>query len=219
MSVNNFPPIISHLGTQVGKQKELTLVIPETSKLYYIFQKEDGDLYRITENQFVNNLGSSIDYENIRENIVNISKNEKSITVKINIENIKYQTISLGDDYNQKNPFVFEYTIGYGYVINIAMKTIHSSNNIVELYQETNHLAKKFEKALVEIGYNSRFYSTKYKNDKNIATVSICTYKRSCTLTLSICEKYVYKNYEKLEKVMKKNNIDKKYHILNTILK
>lgn len=219
MSVNNFPPIISHLGTQVGKKNELVLVIPKTSKLYYLFTGEE-DIYRNQHNQFVNSLNSLLAYEDIEEHITSIEKNETSITVKINIEHIKFQTIIIGDDYNRKNPFVFEYTIGYGYVINIKMITIRYTNDdIVELYTETKHLVKKCENALIEIGYNSRFYSSKYKNDKNIVQVLIGTDKTSCTLILSIYEKSIYRNYHKLEKNMKDMNIDKQYQILNTILK
>ena len=221
MSVNDFPPILSQLGTQVGKQKELTLVIPQTSKLYYIFQKEEGDLYRITENQFVNSLNSLIAYEDIKEHITSIEKNETSITVKINLENIKYQTIRVGDDYNRKNPFVFDYTIGHGYIINIEIITIRyfEEEEIMKVYEETRHLAAKFKDALISIGYTSPFYSEKYKNDKNIAHVWIRSKRISCTLTLSLYEKSVYKNYHKLEKFMKAKNLDKQYEILNTILK
>jgi len=221
MSVNDFPPILSQLGTQVGKQKELTIVIPQTSKLYYIFQKEEGDLYRITENQFVNNLGSSIDYKNVKEHIVNISKNETSITVTINLENIKYQTIQVGDDYNPKNPFVFEYTVGYGYVINIQMLTLSYKNekSIMELYEENKHIAKKCKNALIDLGYKYHFYSTKCKNDKNIAQISVILKGKCCFLNLSILEKDTYKNYDKIINSMKEKNIDKQYKILDTILK
>jgi hypothetical protein len=219
MTVNDFPPILSHLGTQVGKKDELILVIPKTSKLYYIFTKEE-DTYKNNTNQFINSLKSLIAYEDIEEHITSIEKNETSITVIINLKHIKYQTITVGDDYNSKNPFVFEYTIGHGYVINIQMITIrYTQDDIVELYQETKQLVKKCKDALIRIGYTSHFYSSKYKNDKNIVQVWIRPEKISCTLTLSIYEKYVYKNYNNLDKLMKENNLDKQYQILDTILK
>jgi len=41
----------------------------------------------------------------------------------------------------------------------------------------------------------------------------------SCTLTISLYEKDIYKNYHKIEKIMKAKNIEKHYQILNTILK
>lgn len=219
MIVNTFPPILSHLGTQVGKKDELVLVIPKTSKLYYIFTKEK-DTYKENTNQFINSLKSLMTYEDIEEHITSIEKNETSITVIINLEHIKYQTITVGDDYNSKNPFVFEYTIGHGYVINIQMITIrYTQDDIVALYQETKQLVKKCKEALIRIGYTSRFYSSKYKNDKNIVHVWISTEKISCTLKLSIYEKHVYKNYSNLDRLMKENNLDKQYQILNTILK
>lgn len=220
MTVNNFPPIISHLGTQVGKKNELVLVIPKTSKLYYVFTKEE-DTYPVQPNQFINNLNSLMAYEDIEEHITSIEKNETSITVKINLENIKYQTIRVGDDYNSKNPFVFDYTIGHGYIINIEIITIRyfEEEDIMEVYEETKHLAAKFKDALISIGYTSPFYSKKYKNDKNIAHVWIRSKRISCTLTLSLYEKEVYKNYHKLKKIMKEKNLDKQYQILNTILK
>lgn len=220
MTVNNFPPIISHLGTQVGKKNEFVLVIPKTSKLYYIFTGEE-DTYLEQPNQFINNLNSLMAYEDIEEHITSIEKQESSITVTLNLEDIKYQTIKVGDDYNPKNPFVFEYTIGHGYVIKIEMITMTYENRekVIDLLEDTRYVAKKLKNALSEIGYKSPFYSFGYKNEKNRAHVWVNTETTSVSLTLSIYDKNVYKNYGILINSMKEKNIDKKYQILNTILK
>lgn len=219
MTIDNFPPIISHLGTQVGKKNELILVIPNTSKLYYIFAKED-DLYKSITDQFISNINSFMIYEDIEEHIVSTQKNETSIIVKLNIEHIKYQTIRIAEDYNPKNPFVFDYIIGHGYVLNIQIVTVRYTNeDIVELYEETKYLAKKCKNALVDIGYKSPFFSSNYKNDKNIAQVWVTPSQISCSLALSIYEKDIYKNYTELENIMKEKNLEQKYQLLNTILK
>lgn len=219
MTTDNFPPIISHLGTQLGKKNELTLVIPKTSKLYYIFTKEEN-LYNLQSNQFVSDLSSMMAYEDIEEHIIHTQTNENSIVVTLNIEHIKHQTIRIAEDYNPKNPFVFDYTIGHGYVINIEMTTIrYTDGDIMELFEETKHIAKKCHDALITIGYKSPFYKSSYKNDKNVARIWVLAKRVSCTLTISLFEKDVYKNYHKIEKIMKAKNIEKHYQILNTILK
>jgi len=220
MSVNNFPPIISHLGTQVGKKNELVLVIPKTSKLYYVFTKEE-DTYLDQPNQFINNLNSLIAYEDIEEHITSIEKQQSSITVTLNLEDIKYQTIQVGDDYNPNNPFVFEYTIGHGYVLKIQMITItyETKNKVINLLEDARYVAKKIKNALIDIGYKSTFYSFGYKNVNNRAYVWVNPETDFVSLNLLIYEKDTYKNYERLINSMKEKNIDKKYKILNTILK
>lgn len=220
MTENDFPPIVTHMSTQVGKKSELNIIIPRTSKLYYDFTKEEDPFLKV-DRRFQNKTPSFVDHALFDKHITSIEKNQDSITLKLNTENIPYQVIRIVEDYNKDNQFIFDYTVGHGYVVNIEI-SLHNEGLADEMvvFEEVKYITKKYVNALLGLGYKTGLFDgDKFKNDKNIIINKIMMHNTSYTYSLTIHEKDVYKNYKKVKQEIDECNIDSKYKILNTILK
>lgn len=219
MAANDFPPIVTHMSTQVGKKNELSIVIPKTSRLYYDFAKEENpflnDNYR-----FQNKIPSWVDHALLDKNITSIEKNQDSITLKLNTENIAYQVIRVVEDYNVNNQFIFDYTVGHGYVVNIEISLHNEGLDDMIVFEEVKYMHKKYIPALLNLGYKTGvFDGSKFKNDKNMILLNTNMYSTGYTYSLVIYERSVYDNYKKIKKEIDEGDINSKYKILNTILK
>jgi hypothetical protein len=220
MAANDFPPIVTHMSTQVGKKNELNIVIPNTSRLYYDFAREENPFLK-DDRRFQNKTPSWIDYSLLDKHITSIEKNQDSITLKLNTENIPYQVIRVVEDYNRDNQFIFDYTVGHGYVVNIEI-SIHNEGLADEMvvFEEVKYMAKKYLTALLELGYKTGIFDgSKFKNDKNIIILNTSLYSTGYSYSLNIYERSVYDKYKKIKKEIEESDIDNKYKILNTILK
>lgn len=220
MAVNDFPPIVTHMSTQVGKKNELNIVIPNTSRLYYDFVKEENPFLR-DDRRFQNKTPSWVDYSLLDKHITSIEKNQDSITLKLNTENIPYQVIRVVEDYNRDNQFIFDYIVGHGYVVNIEI-SIHNEGlaDEVIVFEEVKYMTKKYLTALLDLGYKTgMFDGYKFKNDKNIIILNTSLYSTGYSYSLNIYERSVYDKYKKIKKEIEESDIDSKYKILNTILK
>jgi hypothetical protein len=220
MAVNDFPPIVTHMSTQVGKKNELNIVIPNTSRLYYDFAKEENPFLK-DDRRFQNKTPSCVDHSILDKHITSIEKNQDSITLKLNTENIPYQVIRVVEDYNKDNQFIFDYSVGHGYVVNIEI-SLHNEGLADEMvvFEEVKYITKKYVTALLGLGYKTGLFDgDKFKNDKNVIINKIMMHNTSYTYSLTIHEKDVYKNYKKVKQEIEECNIDSKYKILNTILK
>lgn len=220
MTASDFPPIVTHMSTQVGKKSELNIVIPITSKLYYDFTKEE-DPFLKDDRRFQNKTPSWVNHALLDKNITSIEKKQNSITLKINTDNIPYQVIRVVEDYNMDNQFVFDYTVGHGYIVKIAMfiKNEDVSDEMI-VCEDVKYINKKYVNALLGLGYKKRIFNIdNFRNDKNVIINKTIMNSTSYTCSLTIYEKDVYKNYKKIKQEIEKCCIDNKYKILNTILK
>lgn len=220
MTENDFPPIVTHMSTQVGKKSELNIIIPRTSKLYYDFTKEE-DPFLKDDRRFQNKTTSWVNHALLDKNITSIEKNQDSITLKLNTENIPYQVIRVVEDYNKDNQFIFDYSIGHGYVVNIEIFLNNEGfADEMVVFEEVKYITKKYVTALLSLGYKTGIFDgDKFKNDKNVIINKITMKNTSYTYSLTIYEKDVYKNYKKIKEEIEESDIDSKYKILNTILK
>lgn len=219
MAANDFPPIVTHMSTQVGQKNELNIVIPNTSRLYYDFTNEVNP-YLNDNRRFQNKIPSWVDHALLDKNITSIEKNQDSITLKLNTENIPYQVIRVVEDYNVNNQFIFDYTVGHGYVVHIEISLHNEGLDDRSVFEEVKYMHKKYIPALLNLGYKTGIFDgSKFKNDKNIIILNTSMYSTGYSYSLTIYERSVYNKYKKIKKQIEEGDIDSKYKILNTILK